>query len=44
LGFELVEKPLSFNGSPTEEDLEKSRHLGKEVKEKAFSKYDALDR
>jgi flavorubredoxin len=44
LGFELVEKPLLFNGSPTEEDLEKARHLGKVVAEKAFSKYGALDR
>jgi flavorubredoxin len=44
LGFELVEKPLLFHGSPTEEDLEKARHLSKEVAEKAFSKYGALDR
>jgi anaerobic nitric oxide reductase flavorubredoxin len=44
LGFELVEKPLLFNGSPTEEDLEKARYLGKVVAEKAFSKYGALDR
>jgi anaerobic nitric oxide reductase flavorubredoxin len=44
LGFELVEKPLLFHGSPTEEDLEKARHLGKEVAEKAFSKYITLDR
>ncbi len=44
LGFELVEKPLSVNGSPTEEDLEKARRLGKVVAEKAFSKYGALDR
>jgi anaerobic nitric oxide reductase flavorubredoxin len=43
LGFELVEKPLLFHGSPTEEDLEKARHLGKEVAEKAFSKYISLE-
>jgi flavorubredoxin len=39
LGFELVEKPLLVFGSPTKEDLEKARQLGKEVAEKAFSKY-----
>jgi flavorubredoxin len=43
LGFELVEKPLLFNGNPTEDDLEKARHLGKVVAEKAFSQYGALD-
>jgi len=41
LGFEL-EQPLSFFGSPTEEDLEKARQLGKAVAEKAFSKYGAV--
>ena len=39
LGFELVEEPLSFFGSPTKEDLEKAKQLGKAVGEKAFSKY-----
>ncbi len=42
LGFELVEKPLSVFGSPTIEDLEKARQLGKAVAEKAFSKYGAV--
>jgi anaerobic nitric oxide reductase flavorubredoxin len=42
LGFELVEQPLSFFGSPTEEDLEKARQLGKAVAEKAFSKYSGV--
>jgi flavorubredoxin len=42
LGFEVVEQPLLVFGSPTEEDLEKSRHLGKAVAEKAFSKYGAV--
>jgi flavorubredoxin len=41
LGFELVEQPLSFFGSPTKEDLEKAKHLGKTLAEKAFSKYGA---
>ncbi len=40
LGFELVEKPLSVFGSPTEEDLEKAKQLGKAVAERAFSKYE----
>jgi anaerobic nitric oxide reductase flavorubredoxin len=44
LGFELVEKPLLFQGSPTDEDVEKARHLGKEVAEKAFSKHGLLNR
>jgi anaerobic nitric oxide reductase flavorubredoxin len=39
LGFQLVGKPLLVFGSPTKEDLEKARQLGKEVAEKAFSKY-----
>lgn len=39
-GFELVGKPLMVFGSPTEEDLKKARQLGKEVAEKAFSKYE----
>jgi flavorubredoxin len=38
LGFELVE----VFGSPTKEDFEKARQLGKEVAEKAFSKYGTL--
>lgn len=42
LGFELVEQPLSVFGSPTKEDLEKARQLGKSVAEKAFSKYGAV--
>jgi len=42
LGFELVGEPLSFFGSPTEEDLEKARQLGKAVAEKAFSKYNII--
>jgi NADH oxidase (H2O-forming) len=42
LGFELVEQSLAVFGNPAEEDLEKARHLGKAVAEKAFSKYKAL--
>jgi anaerobic nitric oxide reductase flavorubredoxin len=42
LGFELVEQPLSIFGTPTEEDLEKAKHLGKAVAEKAFLKYGAV--
>jgi anaerobic nitric oxide reductase flavorubredoxin len=42
LGFELVEQPLSIFGSPTKEDLERARQLGKAVAEKAFSKYSAV--
>ena len=42
LGFEVVEQPLSVFGSPTEQDLEKTRQLGKAVAEKAFSKYGAV--
>ena len=42
LGFELVEQPLSIFGSPTKEDLERARQLGKAVAEKAFSKYGAV--
>ena len=42
LGFEVVEQPLPVFGSPTEEDLEKARQLGKAVAEKAFSKYNAV--
>jgi flavorubredoxin len=42
LDFELVGEPLSFFGSPTEEDLEKARQLGKAVAEKAFSKYNII--
>jgi flavorubredoxin len=38
LGFELVKEPISIFGSPTEENLEKAKQLGKEVAEKAFSK------
>ncbi len=42
LGFELVEQPLSIFGSPTAEDLERARQLGKAVAEKAFSKFGAV--
>ena len=42
LGFELVGQPLSVFGSPTKEDLEKAKELGKSVAEKAFSKYGAV--
>jgi flavorubredoxin len=42
LDFELVGEPLSVFGSPTEEDLEKARQLGKAVAEKAFSKYNII--
>ena len=42
LGFELVGQPLLVYGSPTKEDLEKARQLGKAVAEKAFSKYGAV--
>ena len=42
LGFELVEQPLSIFGSPTNEDLEKAKQLGKALAEKAFSKYGAV--
>ena len=38
LGFELVGEPLSVYGSPTNEDLEKAKMLGKAVAERAFSK------
>ena len=41
-GFELIGQPLSVFGSPTKEDLEKARELGKAVAEKAFSKYVAV--
>ena len=37
LGFEIVGEPLSIYGSPTDLDLEKARHLGKSVAEKAFN-------
>jgi flavorubredoxin len=36
LGFELVEQPLSFFGSPTKEDLEKARQIGKTWRKKLF--------
>ncbi|MEJ2242743.1 MAG: FprA family A-type flavoprotein [Candidatus Bathyarchaeota archaeon] len=39
MGFEIVEKPLFFNGIPTKEDLKKAKQLGKEVAKNAFSKY-----
>jgi anaerobic nitric oxide reductase flavorubredoxin len=42
LGFELTEKPLAVFGSPTSEDLEKAKQLGKTVAEKAFSKYSSV--
>jgi flavorubredoxin len=41
LGFELVDKPLSIFGSPTQEDLKKAKQLAKAVAERAFSKYGA---
>jgi flavorubredoxin len=41
LGFEVVGKPLPVYGSPTEQDLEKVKQLGKDVAERAFSKYGA---
>jgi flavorubredoxin len=40
LGFEVVEKPLRVYGSPTDDDLDLARQLGRIVAEKAFSKYD----
>jgi anaerobic nitric oxide reductase flavorubredoxin len=42
LGFELVDKPLSVFGSPTEEDLQKAKQVAKAVAEKAFAKYNAV--
>lgn len=41
LGFEVIGTPLPVYGSPTDEDLEKVKQLGKAVAEKAFSKYEA---
>jgi flavorubredoxin len=38
LGFELVEEPLLIFGSPTKEDLDKAKQMGKKVAKKAFSK------
>jgi flavorubredoxin len=43
IGFDVVENPLLVFGSPTKEDLDKAIHLGKEVAEKAFSKYGARE-
>ena len=37
LGFEVVGAPLPVYGSPTKEDLEKAKQLGKALAEKAFS-------
>jgi anaerobic nitric oxide reductase flavorubredoxin len=39
LGFEMVGEPLPVYGSPTDEDLQKARQLGRSVVERAFSKY-----
>ncbi len=41
LGFEMVGDSLRVYGSPTSQDLEKAKLLGKAVAEKAFSKYNA---
>lgn len=41
LGFELVGKPMAVNGSPTSNDLESVKQLGKAVAERAFSKDNA---
>jgi flavorubredoxin len=38
LRFELVEEPLLVFGSPTKEDLDKAKQMGKKVAKKAFSK------
>ena len=38
LGFELIEEPLLIFGSPTKEDLNKAKQMGKKVAKKAFSK------
>lgn len=38
LGFELVEEPLLIFGSPTKEDLDKAKQMGKKLAKKAFSK------
>jgi flavorubredoxin len=38
LEFELIEEPLLIFGSPTKEDLDKAKQIGKRVAEKAFSK------
>jgi anaerobic nitric oxide reductase flavorubredoxin len=37
LGLEIVGEPLQIYGSPTGQDLEKARQLGKAIAEKAFS-------
>jgi anaerobic nitric oxide reductase flavorubredoxin len=37
LGFEMVGEPLPIYGSPTDDDLQKARQMGKAVAEKAFS-------
>jgi anaerobic nitric oxide reductase flavorubredoxin len=39
MGFELVDKPLRVHGSPTKEDLQQARQLGKAIAKKAFSKF-----
>jgi flavorubredoxin len=39
LGFELVDEPLLIFGSPTKEDLDKAKQMGKKVAKKAFSEF-----
>ena len=39
LEFELVDKPFPIYGSPTVQDLEKVKQLGKMVAQKAFAKF-----
>jgi flavorubredoxin len=42
LGFEVVGEPLPVYGSPTKEDFEKAKQLGKTLAERAFSKYSVV--
>jgi flavorubredoxin len=39
LGFEVVGSPLPVYGTPTEDDLQKARQLGKALTERAFAKF-----
>jgi flavorubredoxin len=39
LGFEMGSEPLPIYGSPTDEDLQKARQMGKAIAERAFRKY-----
>jgi flavorubredoxin len=43
LGFEMAAEPLAFFGSPTKEDLEKAKQLGRMVAEKAFTLLNSIN-